>query len=282
MLVVVLDIEVSGCLNVRHSLFLLLSLPPSSSSFPLSLLSSLLSLLLPPSPAGLLARSSSRARPLPSAGRPPACRRLQATLGLRVGGGTGKQRMTTGARQSTRTTARYRSSERRTDAAAQRGSSHHGHRHRTLRRRGGGRRRLGGQRVVGQHDGCARPTCDAVPRIQGARAGNDEPAQLRTADRGRDDRDGAQRLERDVRNITLAISPSFDVVNAKGVSVWNNCDIDDRPGACPMYVVLKVALKPGQRFGTHSALGRAIRRGARASARRALRRDRPVLRRQCG
>jgi anti-sigma factor RsiW len=47
---------------------------------------------------------------------------------------------------------------------------------------------------------------------------------------------------------TGAISPSFDVVNAKGVSVWNNCDIDDRPGACPMYVVLKVALKPGQRF----------------------------------
>jgi hypothetical protein len=47
---------------------------------------------------------------------------------------------------------------------------------------------------------------------------------------------------------TGAISPSFVVTSSKGAEVWNNCDINDRPGACPMYVILTVALKPGQQF----------------------------------
>jgi hypothetical protein len=39
-------------------------------------------------------------------------------------------------------------------------------------------------------------------------------------------------------------SPSFTITNSRGVEVWNNCDANDRAGACALYLML-VPLKPG-------------------------------------
>jgi hypothetical protein len=44
-------------------------------------------------------------------------------------------------------------------------------------------------------------------------------------------------------------SPSFTVTNAQGVTVWNNCFVNDRPGACALYLVAHT-LKPGATFAT--------------------------------
>lgn len=37
-------------------------------------------------------------------------------------------------------------------------------------------------------------------------------------------------------------SPAFAVANAHGTVVWNNCYVNDRPGACAMYVVARTLL----------------------------------------
>jgi hypothetical protein len=48
------------------------------------------------------------------------------------------------------------------------------------------------------------------------------------------------------RSCSVAIgptSPSFSILNARGVVVWNNCYTGDHPGACAMFLMLHV-LKP--------------------------------------
>ena len=44
-----------------------------------------------------------------------------------------------------------------------------------------------------------------------------------------------------------AISPSFTVTTPRGAEVWNNCDVSDQPGACPLYL-MKRTLKPGATY----------------------------------
>ena len=60
-----------------------------------------------------------------------------------------------------------------------------------------------------------------------------------------------------VRNVSNKIcsvgvgptSPSFTVMNSKGVVVWNNCYANGRPGACALYLVAH-SLKPGITLAT--------------------------------
>jgi hypothetical protein len=42
-------------------------------------------------------------------------------------------------------------------------------------------------------------------------------------------------------------SPAFNVTNAKGTEIWNNCFANDRPGACAMFLALR-KLEPGTPF----------------------------------
>lgn len=63
------------------------------------------------------------------------------------------------------------------------------------------------------------------------------------------------RMTWSIRNVSAATcnlgigatSPSFSVTNSRGVEVWNNCYANDRPGACPMYLLL-LSLKPGATY----------------------------------
>ncbi|HVA53443.1 MAG TPA: hypothetical protein VNF05_08005 [Acidimicrobiales bacterium] len=61
-------------------------------------------------------------------------------------------------------------------------------------------------------------------------------------------RSSARNISTSACNLAVGpTSPRLDVSNVKGVVVWNNCSLNDRIGACALYLV-KHRLKPGATY----------------------------------